>query len=322
MSGHGVSLSKLRGEAAMHIAVMGAGSVGGYFGGLLARAGNRVSLIARGAHLDAIRSHGLQVKSQWGDFTVMAEATQDPGDVGPVELVLFTVKTYQNRSAISALAPLLGEDTSVLTLQNGVDSFEELSRGVGRERVLPGAAYMETQVEAPGVIRQQGDVVRIVYGEVHGGRTDRAVRILETLRAAQIPAELSTDVLKELWTKFLFISTMAGVTGASRAAMSLLLRRRECRELLQGAMREVEAVARARGIALDTDVVDRTMAYMDAEVENLRASMHTDLELGRPLELEALNGALVRIGREVGVPTPINGVLYALLVPHMDGGPG
>ena len=290
----------------MRLAVMGAGAVGGYFGSLLARSGNGVTLIARGAHLESIRAGGLRVRSQGGDFTVKVDATDYPADVGHVDLVIFSVKTYQNAAAIPAMMPLVSEDTSILTLQNGVEAHAELARAAGPGRVLPGAAYIETQVEAPGVIRQVGDVVRVVFGEVGGERTSRSERVLDTFVKAGIRTELSSDVVKELWTKFLFISTLAGVTSAARASLSQLLQHEEARETVLASMREAEAVGRARGVNLDPDVVDSTMRYMETSAKDLHASMHTDLELGRPLELEALNGAVVRLGREVRVATPVN----------------
>ena len=303
----------------MRIAVMGAGAVGGYFGGLLARAGNEVTLVTRGAHLEAIRSEGLHVKSHWGDFTVSPDATDDPTTSAPVELVVLTVKTYQNAQALPALAPILDQDTAVLTLQNGVDTYQEAAGALGQDRVLPGAAYIEAHIESPGTVRQVGEVVRVVFGETDGSSSARAERILETLLAAGINAELSGDVVKELWTKFLFISALAGTTSVSRASMARLLEREEPREMVLAAMREVEAVGRAYGVNLDTDVVDRTWHYVETTARDLHASMHTDLEMGRPLELEALTGAVVRIGKQVGVPTPVNSVLYSMLLPHKEG---
>ena len=303
----------------MRIAVMGAGGVGGYFGGLLARAGNEVALVARGAHLEAIRSQGLSVKSQMGDFNVSVEATDDPRHIGSVELVILSVKTYQNAEAIPTLAPLVGESTSLLTLQNGVEGHKELARAVGHERVLPGAAYIETHIESPGVINQKGEVARIVFGETSGQRTHRAQRILETFQTAGIPTALSNDMVKELWTKFLFISALAGVTSSARAPMSRLLQHAEARETILAVMREVEAVGRAEGANLDLDVVEMTMGYMETTARDLHASMHTDLESGRPLELEALNGAVMRIGQQAGVPTPVNRLLYSILVAHKAG---
>ena len=305
----------------MRIAVMGAGGVGGYFGGLLARAGNDVTLIARGAHLEAIRSDGLKVKSPSTDFTVPVAATDVPREIGTVELVLFAVKTYQNGVAIPAIRPLVGEDTCLLTLQNGADSYENLASAFGQDRVLPGATYIEARVHSPGVIRQQGEVPRIVFGEVSGTETPRGRLVFETLKAAGIDAELLGDILKELWTKFIFIASLAGVTTAARCRIATLLEYPEVRELLLAALKEAAAVATARGVGLDPDIVEKTMELIEVSARDLEASMHTDLELGRPLELDTLTGAVVRMGREVGVPTPVNTLLYSILLPYKDGVP-
>ncbi len=303
----------------MRIAIVGAGAVGGYFGGLLARAGNEVILLARGEHLDAIRKKGLDVRSNWGNFNVPVQATDNPTEVGPVDLAFLTVKTYQNAAAIPCMAPLMGSATSVITLQNGVEAYKEVGRAYGMERVLPGAAYIETHVAESGVVEQVGEVVRIVFGEADGSSTQRALDIQETFRAAEINSELADDVLKALWTKFIFIATLAGVTSTSRASMEPLLADPQSRSMALACLREIEAVGRAEGVGLDVDVVDKIMAYMESTAKDLHASMHTDLELGRPLELEALNGTVVRLGREHGVPTPVNDILYSLLVVHKDG---
>ena len=306
----------------MRIAVMGAGGVGGYFGGLLARAGNDVTLIARGAHLEAIRAKGLHVKSPQADFSVEVEATDEPKEVDAVELVILTVKTYQNDVAIPAMAPLIGEHTSLLTFQNGVDSYKVLARAVGQERVLPGATYIAAQIESPGVILHRGDPGRIVFGETDGQRTPRAQRILETFRSATIPTELSDDVVKERWTKSLLVGTLGPTTTAARTSVSRLMQHPEARDMVLSVMKETEAVARASGVKLDADAVDKTMQYVEASAKNLHASMRTDVELGRPLELDAVTGAVVRLGREVGAPTPVNSVLYSILVAHKDGAMG
>lgn len=305
----------------MRIAIVGAGAVGGYFGGLLARAGNEVTLLARGKHLDAIRRNGLEVRSSRGNFNVPVHATDNPADAGPVDLVFLTVKTYQNDDAIPSMAPLMGDATCAITLQNGVEAYKQVGSAYGMGRVLPGAAYIETHVAGPGVVEQVGDVVRIVFGEVDGSSTKRAQDIQDTLRAAEINSELADDVLKALWAKFIFIATLAGVTSTSRASMDPLLADPESRAMVLACLREIEAVGRAEGVSLDDDVVDKIMAYMESTAKDLHASMHTDLELGRPLELEALNGTVVRLGREHGVPTPVNDVLYSLLVVHKDGRP-
>ncbi|MEE9262279.1 MAG: 2-dehydropantoate 2-reductase [Dehalococcoidia bacterium] len=303
----------------MDIAVMGAGGVGGYFGGMLARAGNRVTFVARGDHLKAIETSGLRVVHHQGDFTVTAEATDNPQEVGPVELVLFTVKAYDTEAAIPAVASILGPDTSVLTLQNGVDSYKVLGQALGKEKVLPGAAYIESRISSPGMVQQTGDVVRIVFGEVDGKETPRATRIHAALRDAGVNAELSGDVLKTLWTKFLFITSVAGLTSACRTGLGMLLEEPEYKGILVAAMKEIEAVGRAHGINLDSDVVQQTMGYVESVVKDITASMHVDLERGRRLELDTFSGAVVRLGKEVGVDTPINELLYLVLKPHING---
>ena len=306
----------------MRIAVMGAGGVGGYFGGLLAKAGNEVTMIARGPHLEALRSHGLQVKSPQGDFTVGVDATDDPGEVGPVELVLFTVKTYHNAAAIPAIVPLIGEVGAVLTLQNGVDSYRELMEAVGSERVLPGATNIGSSIEAPGVINHRGSSAGILFGELDGQESPRARRIVKIFRRAGIAIDLSPDVVKTLWTKLVVAASVAGITSAARVPAKRLLQYQEAREKTVAAMREVEAVGLAKGVNLDGDVVERMMEALNHFRDNEKASMHTDLEMGKPLELDALNGAVVRIGREVGVPTPIHSALYSILLAHKDGSLG
>lgn len=298
---------------------MGAGGTGGCLGGLLARAGHKVTLIARGEHLKAIRRNGLRVKSHLGDFTVKPEATDNPLEVGPVELVLFTVKTYHNGSAIPATAPLVGEGTAVVPLQNGVESFSQLAQVLGPECVMPGASYAAASIESPGVISQQSHDCRIVFGELDGRASARARRIQDTFSRAGIEAELSADVVKALWTKFLLLAPVAGATSASRVRIKQLLQYPEPRQAFLAAMREVEAVGRARGVDFDPDIVERMARFIES-YPDFQNSMHIDIELGRPTELDALNGAVVRLGREAGVPTPVNSFLYSILAPHKDGG--
>ncbi len=303
----------------MRIAVMGAGSVGGNFGGMLRRAGNEVALIARGQHLNAIASRGLKVITDHEEFVVRCDATDDPRQVGTVDLALLTVKTYQNREAIPAMLPLVGPDTTVLCLQNGIDSYRAAASAFGPEKVLPGAAYIEASVAGPGVVKQTGDVVRIAYGEIDGGRSRRGVRIGEALEKAGIPAQFEEDIQKTLWTKFVFIAMMAGLTSMARETLAQLMPRPEWRELIVACLEEITAVGRASGVKLDPRVVEQTLAYVEGSLEELHASMHSDIAAGRPLELEALNGAVVRAGREAGVPTPINDVIYAMLKPYAMG---
>lgn len=193
------------------------------------------------------------------------------------------------------------------------------SDALGPARVMPGAAYIEAGHPEPGVVTQTGSVVRIVFGEADGGDSERGTRILETLEGAGIPAELSTDIQRTLWSKFLFIATMAGVTSLSRRTMAELMPQPEWRGVIEGCMREIEAVGRASGVNLPPDIVESTLDYILSELEQMHASMHADVMAGRPLELEALNGAVVRAGKSVNVPTPINDVTYAMLKPLING---
>jgi len=302
----------------MRIAVMGAGSIGGYFGGMLSLGGNEVTLIARGAHLEAIRRGGLRVVTDDGEFTVQCEATDDPRQAGRFDLVLLTVKTYHNQEAVPAMRPMVGEETTVLCLQNGIDSYEAAAQELGSGWVLPGAAYIDANLEGPGVVRQTGGV-EIVFGELESVDSPRGEMILETLRTAGIPAQLSDDIKRTLWTKFLFIATTAGVMSLSRQTMAQLMPLPEWRKVIVGCMKEIEAVGRASGAGLDPNIVQDTIDYIEGALDEMHASMHADIVAGRPLELEALNGAVVRAGLSTVLPTPINDVIYAALKPFVSG---
>lgn len=303
----------------MRIAVMGAGSIGGYFGGMLARDGNQVTLIARGANLTAIKEKGLRIVANEGEFSVHCDATDDPAQVGVVDLIFLTVKTYHNPNAIPAMLPMVGRDTMVLCLQNGIDSYQAAAEGVGGDKVLPGAAYIEAGLPEPGVVTQTGSVVRIEFGEPDGGDSERGQRILQSLEHSGIPTRFNLDIHQALWSKFLFIATMAGVTTLSRQTMAQLMPRPEWRQVIVGCMQEIAAVGRKSGISLDMDVVDKTIQYIYSSLDQLQASMHSDILAGRPLELEALNGAVIRAGRKINAPTPINDVIYAMLKPFASG---
>ena len=303
----------------MRIAVMGAGSVGGNFGGMLSRGGNQVTLIARGSHLDAIATKGLRVITGKEEFTVNCDATDEPSRVGPVDLVMLTVKTYQNPQAIPALLPMVGADTTVLCLQNGIDSYEAAVAAIGSDKVLPGAAYIEASVQGPGVVSQAGEVVRIAFGELDGRVSQRGQQISDVLEQSGIPAKFDTDIHKTLWTKFVFIATMAGLTSLSRAKMAQLMPRPEGRQLIKACLQEIATVGWSTGINLEPAIVEQTLEYMEGSMAQLHASMHADITAGRPLELDALNGAVVRTGKAAGVPTPINDVIYAMLKPYEMG---
>ncbi len=302
----------------MRIAVMGAGGMGGCLGAHLAKAGNDVTLIARSAHLEAIRRNGLRLKTHDGEFTVDTAATDDPGEVGPVDLVLFTVKTYHNAQAIPMIKPLIGHGPAILTLQNGVESYEELGNAFGIGHVMPGASYLAATVREPGLILQESNDLRIAFGEINGTPSPRAVRTHEVMLRAGIKAELSRDVIKSLWTKFLLLAPVSGITSSNRTRIHALLQVPESKATFLAAMKEVEAVGRARRVELDEDVVETMFNFIQG-FDDFQNSMHTDVELGRPLELEALSGAVVRIGRKEGVPTPVNEQFYSALLPHING---
>ena len=303
----------------MNIAVMGAGSVGGFLGGMLARGGNDLSLVVRGAHLAAIRERGLRVVRDGEEFTVHCAATSDPAEIGAVELVLLTVKTYQNDAAIPSMAPLVGPETTVLCLQNGIDSYVDVADRFGPERVMPGCVYIEAGTEAPGVVRQAGDVVRVVFGETDGSMSVRGTAIEEAFLASGIPAEFTNDIRTGLWSKFLFIATMAGTTAMARERLAGLMPRPEWREVVVGCLREIEAAGRASGVNFPSDIHETTLSYIEQNLDDLQASLHTDVMAGRPLELETFAGAVIRAGRASGVPTPINDVIYAMLKPLAGG---
>ena len=303
----------------MQIAVMGAGSVGGYLGGMLARGGHDVSLIARGPHLGAIREQGLRVVRDSEEFTVDCKATDDPEAVGEVELVLLTVKTYQNTVAVPAITSMVGPDTAVLCLQNGIDSYTAAAGVFGQGKVLPGAVYIEASQDGPGVVHQAGDVVRVVFGESDGDLSSRGRSIADAFNDSGVPAELTSDIRAGLWAKFLFIATMAGVTAMARQTLAELMPRPEWRDVVVGCLREVETAGRASGVNFPRDIHATTLSYIEDNLDDLQASMHTDVVAGRPLELEALNGAVIRAGRAGGVPTPINDVIYAMLKPLAGG---
>ena len=300
----------------MRIAVMGAGSIGGYFGGMLAQSGHDVTLIARGKHLETIRKDGLKILNDDGHFLVKCDATDDPTGIGVVDLVLLTVKTYQNDMAIPPLRSLIDSSTSILCLQNGMDSYKSITRLIQIQDPLPGAAYIEASVQSPGIIRQSGTVVKIVFGELNGTLSSRGTEIQKVLSDSGIDTQFTTDILKTLWTKFLFISTMAGITCLTRETLAQLVPREDWPNIIIDCMKEIEAVGRRNNINLENDVVKTTMDYITESLENMQASMHTDLMAGRPLELDALNGAVVRAGKLADIPTPINSLIYAMLKPY------
>jgi len=300
----------------MKILIMGTGGVGGYYGGLLAQQGNDVTFISRGAHLYAIRHEGLKVKSVHGDFTVLpANATDNPVNVGPVDLILFLVKTFSTDEAAEAIRPAVGPQTAVISLQNGVDAAERIGKVVGVEHVIGGATWLSSAVEAPGVIKQISQFRRIVFGELGGERSERIQAIYEVLNHTGITVEISENIQKVLWTKFVFISAVSSIGSLARLPMGDYRSVPEARSLLSSIMQEVEALAHAQNIQLDTDVVQKSLEFIDNAAPHIKPSMQLDVEGARRTELESMVGVIGRKGRELGVPTPVADFVYASLLP-------
>jgi len=308
----------------MRIAVVGAGAVGGYFGARLARSGQDVAVVARGAHLEAIRRAGIQVKSAaLGDFEARVTASADPADIGPVDLVILAVKTYDNPTALPLLAPLVGPETAVLTLQNGVDSADEVAAVVGQARVLGGTTYVATAVTAPGVITQTGTHRSIIFGEAFGDRAEvspRVAAIADVMRPADIQVTPVPDARVPIWDKFVYLAPFAGFTGGARLPIGPLWQRPHVREMFYAAAREVAAIAAAEGVTISADRFVTLAAYMNGIPPTTRSSLLIDLEAGKRIEVEALHGAALRRAAAHGLATPVLATLYAVLT-AWDGGP-
>jgi 2-dehydropantoate 2-reductase len=307
----------------MHIAIVGAGAVGGYYGARLAQAGHEVTLIARGANLEAIRAKGMRVRSASGEFAVPVKAESDPARVGPVDLVVFAVKTYSNPQALPLVPPLVGPSTVVLPLQNGVDTADQLAAVVAPGRVLAGTTYIGATLVEPGVVDYIGTVRKIVFGEAFGDRvvTDRVSRLRETLAAADIQAEAAADSRIAIWEKFIFLAPIAALTAAARLPIGPAWAQPAFREAFDAAMAEIEALARHAGVPVAADIRAQKLRYLDTSPPGMRSSMMVDITSGRPLELEALVGNVVRRGRAAGIPTPVMAALYGVLKPFEHGVP-
>jgi 2-dehydropantoate 2-reductase len=306
----------------MRVAVMGTGGVGGYFGTRLALGGCEVTFIARGAHLAAIRQHGLKVESALGDVHVApARATDDPTAVGTVDLVLFGVKLWDTETAAKATVPLVAAQTAVISLQNGVRKDEILRAILGEGAVMGGACYIAAQITEPGVIRHSGTVQKLVFGEYGGDRSRRAEAILDACRRAGIDAELSPDIRRAIWEKFVFLVALSGTTTTMRMPIGPIRSNPQTRAFLHDAMREVVAVARAEGVQLPPHFADNRLAFGDSLPSTMTSSMYNDLERGNRLEVEGLSGDVVARGKAAGVTTPVNRAIYDILVLHAAGRP-
>lgn len=307
----------------MRFAIVGSGAVGGYFGAKLARQGEDVTFIARGAHLAAIRERGLRVDSaHLGNFVVQSPATDDPASIGAVDVVLFTVKAYDNPEAVKLLPPLLGPDTVVLTLQNGVDSADDVAAVAGEARVLGGTTYVATALEAPGHIVQTGVHRSIIFGEVFGDRRSvsaRAQAIADVLAPADITVTVVADGRVPIWDKFVYLVPFSGFTGAARLPIGGIWSDPHVQERFYAAAHEIAALAAAEGVTISADRFERLKDYMDHIPPTTRSSLLIDLEMGKRIEVEALQGAAVRRAAGHGVAMPIVSTLYAVLRPWAAG---
>jgi 2-dehydropantoate 2-reductase len=307
----------------VRVAIVGSGAVGGYFGAKLARSGQDVSFVARGAHLAAIRGQGLQIRSpKLGDFVVQAPADDDPAKIGPVDLVLFTVKAYDNPSALDLLPPLLHDGTVVLTLQNGIDSVDEVATKVGERHVLGGTTYVATALETPGIIVQTGVHRSIIFGEVFGRRgqiTPRVQAIADIMAPADIQVTAVPDGRVPIWDKFVYLAPFSGFTGAARLPIGPLWQDPQLQDMFYAAAREVAALAAAEGVALSPDRFETLTQYMNNIPPTTRSSLLIDFEMGKRIEVEALQGAALRRAARHNVPMPIISTLYAVLRPHARG---
>ena len=305
----------------MKIAIFGSGGVGGYFGGKLAAAGEDVTFLARGAHLAAMQADGLHISSPLGDVHVpKVQATDRPQAVGPVDVVLFTVKLYDVDASAATLGPMIGPDTVVITLQNGVDAMDMVAKHVGADHVAGGAASIVVVVDNPGHLRHT-TAQQLVFGERDGRRSDRLVAFEQAGIKAGLQAKASTDVVADLWTKFVRLATWSGMTSVTRSPMGVVRDTPATYDMMMAAIEEVIAVGRAKGVSFPPDLMEGTLKLIKNFPASSKSSMLEDLERGRRLELPWLSGAVVRIGKEVGVPTPIHQFITTVLTPFVEGPP-
>jgi len=301
----------------VRIAVFGTGGVGGYFGGRLAQAGMEVTFIARGKHLQAIAKHGLRVDSIKGDFTIRhAIATDDPATVGEVDVILCCIKSWQVSEAAMAMHPMIGPNTIVVPIQNGVEAPAILSDVLGADKVLGGLCRIISMTHEPGHIRHVGAEPYITFGELDNQQTERTKKLYRAFsEATGLTVEIATDINAALWKKFILIAPWSGVGAVTRAPVGVFRRLPETRQMLLQSMKEVFNTAIAREVDLSKKVVEETMEFIDTLPEEGTASMQRDIIEGRPSELNEQNGAVVRLGNVVGVQTPVNAFIYYSLLP-------
>jgi 2-dehydropantoate 2-reductase len=306
----------------MKIAVMGSGGLGGYFGARLAKGGADVTFIARGAHLAAMRASGLAVEGPDPVHVREVKATQDPAEVGPCDLVLFAVKLWDTEEAIRLIRPMMGPRSTVVSFQNGVLKDEYLKAAFEPSRIMGGVGYVATTIDRPGVIRQTGPMQRLVFGEFDGSRSERAQAFLDACLKGGINAEISPDIRREIWQKYVFLVGLSGCTTTMRTTIGPIRANPQTRAFLLDVMREVVAVGRAQGVNLDADYAEQRLTLADDVAPDMTSSMHHDLERGNPLEVRWLSGGVMSLGTQAGVPTPLNRAIFDILALHAGGRKG
>lgn len=301
----------------MHIAIFGAGGVGGYFGGRLAQAGEKVTFIARNEHLQAMLTRGLKIESIKGNFVVQpVNATDDPSTVKNVDVVLLCVKTWHIPNAARAIAPMLGPDTMVIPLENGVEAAAQVAEILGRDHVLGGLCRIASRIASPGVIQHTAIEPHISFGELDNHSSTRATTFLNSLLHAGVSAEIPADINIAIWSKFLFISAVSGIGAITRVAFGIFRSIEGTRQMLLQALKECYSIAVAQGIQLPATSAEDTLAYIDSLPPGTMASMQRDIINGRPSELEAQTGALVRMSLKLNIPIPVHTFIYYSLLPQ------
>ncbi len=303
----------------MKIAVMGAGSVGGYYGAALARSEAEVTLIARGENAEQMRKHGVQVSSYWGDFVVNPRVAESPAEAGNADLVLHCVKLYSNAEAIPAMRPMIGDETTVLTIQNGITGGESLANEFGWHRVLEGATYIETSLVEPGHVVQTGSAARIEFGEQDSANSQRVDDVRNALAVPGVQVEVSNDIRSALWSKMVAIGALGTVVTAARASLPEVLQMEEGLNSIRTVMEEIVSCGLAQGVSFPNRIVDAKIDDAIAEAEEFQSSLQSDFNRGSALELDDILGAAVRLGRSTGVPMPASAVLVMTLQKFKNG---
>ena len=303
----------------MRIGIMGSGGLGGYFGARLAAAGSDVHFIARGRHLEAMRSTGLRIEGPEPLHVPKVQATDRPADVGVVDVAMLCVKLWDTEQAIEQMRPMVGPDTAIVSFQNGVLKDKYLRAAFDQRQLMGGVGYVATTIESPGVIRQTGPMQRLIFGEFDGSLSERGQALLAACKAAGINAELSSAILREIWLNYVFLVGLSGTTTTTRHRIGAIRSNPQTRAFLADVMREVIAVAKAHGVPLTDADLDAALVRADTVSPDMTSSMHHDLERGNPLEVRWLSGGVVELGREKGVPTPMNRAISDILALHAGG---